>query len=205
MAFIVVDYTDVVKLRRPYPKGVVGVRTGQPKIVVLEKRPPESQNWEPDSNGKCRIFVEAYRCYMVRKLALEARMARRIKRMESTVLMRSDFDDLGGYDQVGRVLRRLTTKGELVKIGYGLYAKAERSPITGAVIPLRSLPALAKEALGRLQVQTVPSQLERDYNSGRSTQVPTGRLIGVTSRINRKIGYNGNYVSFEYAGGEAGC
>ena len=136
---------------------------------------------------------------MAKKIALEERVAKRIKRMKRTVLLREDFDDLGGYDQVGRVLRQLANKGEVIKIGYGLYAKAERSPITGAVIPVHSLPALAKEALNRLNVQTVPSQLDWDYNSGRSTQVPTGRLIGVTSRINRRIGYNGNFISFEYA------
>ena len=136
---------------------------------------------------------------MARKVTLEERVAKRITRMKRTVLMREDFDDLGGYDQVGRVLRQLAEKGAVIKIGYGLYAKAERSPITGTIIPVRSLPALAKEALSRLHVQTVPSQLEHDYNSGRSTQVPTGRLIGVTSRIKRRIGYNGNYVSLEYA------
>lgn len=136
---------------------------------------------------------------MAQKIALEERVAKRIKRMKRAVLMREDFDDLGGYDQVGRVLRHLANKGEVIKIGYGLYAKAERSPITGAVIPVRNLPALAKEALSRLHVQTCPSQLDRDYNSGRSTQVPTGRLIGVTSRISRRIGYNGNFISFEYA------
>lgn len=135
---------------------------------------------------------------MARKMALEERVTKRIKHMKRTVLMREDFDDLGSYDSVGRVLRHLVEKGEVIKIGYGLYAKAVRSQITGAVIPLLSLPALAKEALSRLHVQTVPSQIERDYNSGRSTQVPTGRLIGVTSRVNRRIGYNGYYVSFEY-------
>jgi hypothetical protein len=37
------------------------------------------------------------------------------------------------------------------------------------------------------------------YNAGRSTQVPTGRVIAVKSRISRKIGYDGNYVAFERA------
>jgi Family of unknown function (DUF6088) len=136
---------------------------------------------------------------MARKMPLEIRVAKRINRIKRNVLMREDFDDLGGYDQVGRVLRQLARKGTVIKIGYGLYAKSERSPITGSVIPMQSLPALAKEALGRLHVQTVPSQIEQDYNSGTSTQVPTGRLIAVTSRISRRIGYNGNYISFEYA------
>lgn len=135
---------------------------------------------------------------MGQKIALEERIVRRIKRMKSTVLMREDFVDLGGYDQIGRVLRQLTDKGEIIKIGYGLYAKAERSPITGSILPLRSLPALAKEALSRLHVQTLPTKMELDYNSGKSTQVPTGRLIAVTSRVSRRIGYNGHYISYEY-------
>ena len=135
---------------------------------------------------------------MEQRMALEERVIQRIKRMKRAVLMREDFDDLGGYDQVGRVLRHLVAKGKVIKIGYGLYAKSERSPITGSIIPVRSLPALAKEALGRLHVQTVSTQMERDYNSGRSTQVPTGRLIAVKSRVSRRIGYNGNYISYEY-------
>lgn len=136
---------------------------------------------------------------MLQKMSLEDKMIRRIRRMKKNVLMREDFTDLGGYDQVGRALRHLSNKGIIIKIGYGLYAKAERSTITGSIIPTRSLPALAKEALGRLHVQTVSSRLEQDYNTGKSTQVPTGRLIAVTSRISRKIGYNGAYISYEYA------
>ncbi|MBE2288945.1 MAG: hypothetical protein IAE95_05280 [Chitinophagaceae bacterium] len=136
---------------------------------------------------------------MSQKMALEDKVLRRIRRMKKNVVMREDFADLGGYDQVGRVLRHLSAKGIVIKIGYGLYAKAERSPLTGKIIPMRNLPALAKEALGRLHVGTVPSRLEQDYNTGRSTQVPTGRLIAVTSRVSRKIGYNGSFISYEYA------
>jgi len=49
----------------------------------------------------------------------------------------------------------------------------------------------------RLGIKVVPSEMEEEYNSGRSTQVPTGRVIGVEGRISRKIGYQGVYVSFE--------
>lgn len=138
---------------------------------------------------------------MLQKRALENKVLKRIGRMKKSVLMREDFADLGGYDQVGRALRHLASKGVIIKIGYGLYAKAERSPLTGSIIPTQSLPALAKEALNRLHVKTIPSRLEQDYNSGKSTQVPTGRLIAVTSRISRRIGYNGAYISYEYAAG----
>ena len=111
--------------------------------------------------------------------------------------MREDFDDLGGYDQVGRALLSLTKKGKLVKIGYGLYAKAKVSSLTGNTVPVEPLPILARKALDRLGVAALPSQAEIDYGQGRSTQVPTGRLIGVNKRISRKIGYNNIAINYE--------
>lgn len=128
---------------------------------------------------------------------LEGKMALRIARKQSAVLLREDFDDLGGYDQVGRALLALTKKGKLVKIGYGLYAKTRVSSLTGKTVPAEPLPALARNALNRLGVAALPSQAEIDYRQGRSTQVPTGRLIGVNKRISRKIGYNNIAVNYE--------
>ena len=130
---------------------------------------------------------------------LAYKIAARIRRKNSLVFVREDFADLSGYDQVGRILRELARKGELIKIGYGLYAKAKKSPLTGQVVPVAPLPTLAKEALERLGVETAPSRLEQEFNAGRTTQVPTGRLIAVKGRIRRKIGYGGAYVNFEPA------
>ncbi len=123
----------------------------------------------------------------------------RIARSKQNVFVREDFEDLGGYDQVGRALRQLARTGRLVKIGYGLYAKARESSLSGKTVPVKPLPDLAKEAIERLGMKAYPSQLERDYNAGRTTQVPTGRLIAVKGRISRRIGYNGAYVSYERA------
>ena len=131
--------------------------------------------------------------------SLEDRMAYRVERKRGSVYLREDFQDLADYDQVGRGLRRLVAKGKLVKIGYGLYARATRSPLSGNLIPEKSLPSLAAEALTRLKVEVQPSQEARAYNAGGSTQVPTGRVLAVKGRISRKIGYDGKYVSFEPA------
>ena len=130
---------------------------------------------------------------------LENRIFDRISRKRGAVLLREDFVDLGGYDQVGRALRKLSAKGKIMKIGYGLYAKASPSFLTGELVPEKPLPGLAKEALARLGVKTFPSTLEREYNAGRSTQVPTGRMIAVEGRVSRRIGYDGTYVSYERA------
>lgn len=130
---------------------------------------------------------------------MEDRILARISRMRSSVVLREDFIDLGGYDQVGRVLRQLALKGKIIKIGYGLYAKTKVSSLTGEVLPIQALPTLAKEALKRLGVEINPTKAELDYQSGRSTQIPTGRLIGVKKRISRKIGYKGASINYERA------
>ena len=55
------------------------------------------------------------------------------------------------------------------------------------------------EALKRLNIKIAPSRLEQDYNAGRTTQVPTGRVVAVARRVRRKLGYNGFFLSFERA------
>ena len=130
---------------------------------------------------------------------LEQRVAERIARKKADVFLRADFKDLGDYDQVGRSLGRLVAKGKLVRIGYGLYARAVTSPSSGKTIPTKNLPALGAEALKRLNVEMAISSSAQAYNAGLTTQVPTGRVIAVKGRISRKIGYDGKYVTFERA------
>ena len=129
---------------------------------------------------------------------LESRILARIVRKKDSVFLRKDFLDLGGYDQVGRALKHLADNRKLVRIGYGLYSKARVSSLTGETIPTASLPTLAKEALERLGVKIMPSQAELAYNEGRSTQIPTGRLITVKGRVNRKISFKDTTIKYEY-------
>jgi len=126
-------------------------------------------------------------------------IGRSVARSKRNVFLRRDFSRLGSYDAVGRALRRLTNSGRLVQIGYGLYAKAAISPLSGKASPLIGIRRLAVEALGRLGKTIEPSSFERSYNSGRSTQVPTGRSLAVKGRFSRRIGYGGNNVVFERA------
>lgn len=129
---------------------------------------------------------------------LQKRLSKRIDRKRGDVFLRSDFGDLGGYDQVGRALRNLVREGRLLKIGQGVYSRAVKSPFGDAVVPPKGIATLT-EALDRLGIETAPSRLEQDYNAGRTTQVPTGRVVGVRRRVRRKLGYNGFALSFERA------
>lgn len=151
----------------------------------------------------CRIF--AYICVVflwgpvMALKSLKSKVKYRISRSKAVVFTPKDFFDLSDRDQVGRVLRQLMAEGMLIKFGQGLYAKAKRSSLTGKLIPVKPLPELAKEALSdKLHVQVVPTtDLER-YNSGRTTQVPTGRVIAVKGRVSRKMAYDGKSIKYQY-------
>jgi len=132
--------------------------------------------------------------------SLETRLEKRIAQLRGDVFLRTDFSDLGGYDQVGRVLRRLVEKGQLVKVGYGMYTRARPSILDGTPVPTTSIRELAAEALGRIGVETAPTSWDNAYNTGKSTQVPTGRVIGVRGRVRRKISYNGFPLKYERVG-----
>ena len=79
----------------------------------------------------------------VKRKSLEQRIAARTERRKDNVFLRRDFRDLGGYDQVGRGLRSLVAEGQLVKIGYGLYARGATSPLSSKTIPAKP-PARAR-------------------------------------------------------------
>jgi hypothetical protein len=130
---------------------------------------------------------------------LETRLLKRIDRKRGDVFLRSDFADLGGYDQIGRGLLQLVRQGRLMKLGYGLYSRAVKSQLDDSLIPPRGLSTL-REGLKRVGIETLPSRSVQDYNTGRTTQVPTGRVVGVRRRVRRKIGYSGFTLSFERAG-----
>jgi hypothetical protein len=144
-------------------------------------------------------YIGTMRNPIKKRESLEERLAKHIATLAGDVFLRADFSDMGSYDQVGRALRSLVRKGRLIKIGQGIYARARESLIGGKPILEKGLDTL-KEALRRLGVETVPTRFERAYNSGRSEQVPTGRVVAIHGkRIRRRIGYDGVFLSFERA------
>ena len=131
--------------------------------------------------------------------SLVERLERCIARKRGDVFLRADFEDLGGYDQVGRALRQLVRKGRLMKVGQGLYARARQSPFSGKPVLPKGLGTLT-EALERLGVEVLPTRLQRAYIEGKTTQVPTGRVVAVRERVRRRVGYDSVYLQFERAG-----
>jgi hypothetical protein len=117
---------------------------------------------------------------------IETRIAR--KRGDDVFLPR-EFRDLGGEDQVLRVLRNLVREKRLVRLGYGVYGRAILSRLSGAPIlySKNGFIGAARQALNKLGVTWEPSEAERDYNEGRSTQVPVNPVVRVKGRFSRRL------------------
>ena len=67
------------------------------------------------------------------KDTLESKITYRVKRSKASVFVRGDFKDIGGYDQVGCILKGLVKKEFLINLGYGTYAHSKKSSVTGSV------------------------------------------------------------------------
>jgi hypothetical protein len=143
---------------------------------------------------------------MTKQTILELITDRINNTQDCDVFMRKDFLDLGSYAQIGNCLRQLCEEQKLRRFGQGLYARttvATTPPFEGKVYVSKGLVGLdgvAAEGLRRLGYEVVPTQGDLDYNNNRSTQVPTGRHLGIGGgkKTSRRLGYNNVYVTYEY-------
>lgn len=123
-------------------------------------------------------------------ITLQERIESSLSRSGGKVFLRREFDRFGGYDQVGRALRGVITKGLLVKAGYGVYVKARKSSLTGNPVPVEPLVSIGMEALSKLGVEARPSSAAADYMAGRTTQMPMAEALSIgKARVSRKIGF----------------
>jgi hypothetical protein len=127
---------------------------------------------------------------MPRQKTLREKIEQRIARKTGDdVFLPREFYQLGGEDQVLRALRGLVRDGRLVRLGYGVYARAIVSRLSGE--PLLSarngLSGAARQALDKLGVPWEPTESERAYNEGRSTQIPVNPVLRVKGRFSRRL------------------
>jgi hypothetical protein len=117
---------------------------------------------------------------------IETRIAR--KASEDVFLTR-EFTDLSDTDQVLRALRGLVRDGRLVRLGYGVYARAIVSRLSGEPLLYtpNGLSGAARQALDKLGVKWEPTEAERAYNEGRSTQIPVNPVLRVKGRFSRRL------------------
>ena len=131
---------------------------------------------------------------------LRERIAGRIARRQGEdVFLPREFADLGGEDQVLRALRGMVREKRLVRLGYGVYGRAVVSRLSGEPIlnSANGFLGAARQALTKLGVKWGPTEAERAYNEGRSTQVPVNPVVRVKGRFSRRLRDGNLELTFE--------
>lgn len=131
------------------------------------------------------------------KDSIEYKTIQRLNRLRAAVLLREDFEDLGSYRQISRVLRVLIQKGKLAKIGQGLFVKAYPSSYSDTPLIKGGFDTICREALNRLNIEWEPGSAEQAYNNGESTQIPAQNIVKLKSRLRRKIQYRSRKLIYE--------
>ena len=132
------------------------------------------------------------------KFTVEERLEQSLKRSKSNVFVRKDFDQLGGYDQVGRALREAMRRGIVVKAGYGVYVKARQSSLTGKPVPVISLVEVGLQALAKLGVKADVGRSAREYREGKTSQMPMAAVISIgKARVSRQLGFGNKIIRYE--------
>lgn len=129
--------------------------------------------------------------------SIEYKALARLKTIPGGVVLRKDFNDLGSYRQVSRALNELIAEKKLVKIGFGIYAKAYLSKFSDIPLIKNGTHATLRVALKRLGIAFEPGSAEKNYNEGKTTQVPVRNIVRLKSRCRRRIGYKNSKLIFE--------
>ena len=117
------------------------------------------------------------------------KVLKRIEALPSNVVLRSDIANIANPRQISRAINRLIKDGRLTKLGYGVYAKLARSQVGQTSYLKKGVLSTLREALTRLNIKWELSDEERDYQAGRSTQVPVNPSTKLKNRFRRQLRY----------------
>ncbi len=132
------------------------------------------------------------------RLSIKQRIGRSIALRKGEVVMRGDFRSLGSRSQISRALRALIAEGRIVRLGYGVYAKARPSSLSGKPVPRDCLAVLAQEALIKMGVAPKLGSAQAAYAEGRTPDVPMHVCFNTGNRrISRKITVGRTTVRYE--------
>lgn len=131
-------------------------------------------------------------------MKVEDRIVRSIAQRKGPVVLRSEIAPLGSSTQVGRVLSKLVDQGRLVRVSKGVFAKTRLNKFTGKLTPAGTFEVIAAETFRKLKVEVLPGKLTKEYNSGKTTQIPMDSVVSTGKRrISRKIQVGNREVKYE--------
>jgi len=126
-----------------------------------------------------------------------------INHIPDSVFSRKDLTDNHSNKEqlrLNRALNAFMSEGIIVKIAHGLFAKAEPMSFPNGksgVVLVDAFEAVAIKALNKLGVKWEWGSAIRDYNDGKTTQVPSSFTVQLKSRFRGKISAEGRSVNFE--------
>lgn len=121
----------------------------------------------------------------------------RLEALKGEVVLWSDLQDLGSSRQISRVLKACIEDGVLARIGRGIYAKTKLSQYTDEPVVRGGFEDACIEALNRLNIRWELGRSIKDYNEGRTQQVPAQLHIRLKDRFRRTLSYGNNCIRFE--------
>lgn len=134
----------------------------------------------------------------MKRMILRDRILRSLALRRGEVILRDYFCDWGSASQVTRTLQSLLASGALVRLGYGVYAKARPSALSGRSVPRQPLEVLASETFKRLDIPAVPGTSSQSYFTGSTTQIPMQAVFNMgDSRFNRCLTVGARSVRYE--------
>lgn len=129
--------------------------------------------------------------------SFKSSLLEKIQQLPGSIILRQDVNEMGSYRQVTRALKTLVERGELVKLGYGVYSKAFRSPYRNKPVIKDGFDVACKEALSRLGIKFELGKEAQEYNAGDSTQVPVRTVIRLKTRFRGHLSNGERTLQFE--------
>jgi len=129
----------------------------------------------------CMVFIMKVK----KEESLKYRLEERIENFSKSVFLRRDVCDLAESTQVNRALKKLIWEEKIARIGYGIYARLRPSLYLDRPILEQGLGEIAREIFNRLNVKWDLTTAQKDYNEGRSTQVPA--KIGFRLKVTKEV------------------
>jgi len=131
------------------------------------------------------------------KNSFKFKVLERIRQMPDTAILRKDIEDMGNPRQISRCFKTLLEMGVLVKIGYGIYAKAYISDSIDKPVIQGGFGQACKEALTKKGIKWEAGSAEKAYNTGVSTQIPIRNIVQLKSRFRGHLNYGNKKLIVE--------
>jgi hypothetical protein len=121
------------------------------------------------------------------KTIIKEQIRKRICSSKRKIFTPKDFSDVACCSQIIRALKQLTGEEKIVRLGQGIYAKADKNPFNGKIYAKGGILPLGIEILKKFNVKYAFSSAVNDYNARKSTQIPFRNQLVLKSRFDRKI------------------